>query len=814
MTPHPNRAGTRRPHDTYGDRPAGPAELRARAWAAVVDRDGGPVTARQLAEDARITRGAAAAFLAEWVAAGLVDRGQPPAGRLRRLRRPAHRPAAGRRARRRRPRLVGPAAAAERQAAGVPRPHRRPLHPAPTRWCRDGHRGWEPRATTDPARIRRAWSTRPYGVGVACGPSGLLVVDLDRPKPDQEPPAAWAIDGVTDGSDVLAVLAERAGQPFPADTYTVHTGRGGTHLYFARPAGVRLGNSAGERGGLGWLVDTRGIGGYVVAAGSTVDGRPYTVGADREPAPLPELARRPAHPAGPRAGRPAGEHARGRSAPGLPRRRRWPARPPRVAADRRGRPQPRAVRGRGVPRAARSRRCPAGRAGHRRTRAAAATAGLATGRDRRHHPLRTPQGCPPTTPARPGRRMTAAHATPAPVDAAALLDDVRAALTRFVILPSDATTDAVVLWIAATHAQPAWAHAPRLVDPGAGEAVRQVPAAGRDRGDLPRPAHHRQRLRRRGLPGDRHRRPAHAAGGRGRHHLRQPGSRPRPTRTCAGCSTPATSATGPRSATTPQHPAVEHIPTFAMAALAGIGHMPDTIEDRAVIVRMRRRATRRARRPVPAPPRPARPDRAGRRAADLAAGARRPARRRHAAHAGRGPGRRHLGTAGRGRRPGRRPLAGPRPHRGRAADRRARRRRRRRSPPPPPCWPTAGARSVTPRRCRPKSCSTGCGTTPKRPGASTARPGSPPAGSASCSPSTASARPTSASPTAPSARASPASTSPTPGPATARPAGPGRPDGADATRPNRPNLIRPAQRGTGRRPGTGRPVPPTQPVPP
>src|ERR1044072_1116505 len=35
---------------------------------------------------------------------------------------------------------------------------------------------------------------------------------------------------------------------------------------------------------------------------------------------------------------------------------------------------------------------------------------------------------------------------------------------------------------------------------------------------------------------------------------------------------------------------VESIPTFAMAALAGIGAMPDTIEDRAVIVRMRRRA--------------------------------------------------------------------------------------------------------------------------------------------------------------------------------------------------------------------------------
>jgi hypothetical protein len=286
MTPHPNPASSRQPHDTDSHRPAGPAELRSRAWAAVVDRDGGPINARQLAEDAGITRGAAAAFLAEWVAAGLVDRGRPPAGRYA----PYTVPHTARL-------LAAALAAAARGWSVLPlRPNgKRPAFPDHTAdrctrtdpWCREGHRGWEPRATTDPARIHRAWSTRPYGVGVACGPSGLLVVDLDKPKPDQQPPAAWAIDGVTDGSDVLAVLAEQGGQPFPADTYTVHTGRGGTHLYFRRPDGVRLGNSAGERGGLGWLVDTRGIGGYVVAAGSTVDGRPYTIGADREPAPLP-----------------------------------------------------------------------------------------------------------------------------------------------------------------------------------------------------------------------------------------------------------------------------------------------------------------------------------------------------------------------------------------------------------------------------------------------------------------------------------------------------------------------------------------------
>jgi hypothetical protein len=144
---------------------------------------------------------------------------------------------------------------------------------------------WERRATTDPARIRAAWSASAYGIGVACGPSRLCVVDLDRPKPGEEPPGEWRIDGVHDGSDVLAVLAERAGQPYPGDTYAVRTASGGLHLYFTRPAGTELRNTAGA---LGWLVDTRAAGGYVVATGSTVDGHPYEVVADRPPAPLPD----------------------------------------------------------------------------------------------------------------------------------------------------------------------------------------------------------------------------------------------------------------------------------------------------------------------------------------------------------------------------------------------------------------------------------------------------------------------------------------------------------------------------------------------
>jgi hypothetical protein len=151
--------------------------------------------------------------------------------------------------------------------------------------CQAGHQGWETRATTDPNRIRRAWATQPFNVGIACGPSGLVVIDLDVLKPDHGPPPPdWQLPGVLAGDDVLTVLAERAAARPPFDTYTVRTGSGGRHLYFTAPPGVQLRNTIG---GLGWLVDTRASGGYVVATGSTVNGGPYVVEHDTSPAPLP-----------------------------------------------------------------------------------------------------------------------------------------------------------------------------------------------------------------------------------------------------------------------------------------------------------------------------------------------------------------------------------------------------------------------------------------------------------------------------------------------------------------------------------------------
>ena len=168
--------------------------------------------------------------------------------------------------------------------------------------CREHHTGWEPRATIDPDRIRRAWQHGRYGVGIATGPSGLVVIDLDVPKPGAELPEEWREPGIVDGHDVLAAICEQAGQPLPLDTYTVTTPSGGTHLYYRHPAGEQLRNTTGgTTGSLGPLIDSRAHGGYVVAAGTPLPDGTYKVVHDVDPAPLPgwlteRLAPRPLPP--------------------------------------------------------------------------------------------------------------------------------------------------------------------------------------------------------------------------------------------------------------------------------------------------------------------------------------------------------------------------------------------------------------------------------------------------------------------------------------------------------------------------------------
>ncbi|MFF3334180.1 bifunctional DNA primase/polymerase [Streptomyces sp. NPDC002888] len=142
--------------------------------------------------------------------------------------------------------------------------------------CTNGHLKWEQRATTDTDRIRATWSRGPFNVGIATGPSGLLVVDLDVPKGKGSSDAPG-------GAATFRALCERAGHAVPA-TYRTRTASGGEHLYFAAPDGVRLTNTAGT---IAELVDTRAWGGYVVAAGSLTPAGRYEALCGPETARVP-----------------------------------------------------------------------------------------------------------------------------------------------------------------------------------------------------------------------------------------------------------------------------------------------------------------------------------------------------------------------------------------------------------------------------------------------------------------------------------------------------------------------------------------------
>jgi hypothetical protein len=138
---------------------------------------------------------------------------------------------------------------------------------------------WQDHATANPDRVRAWWARAAYNIGVSCGPSGLVVIDLDTPRtgrPGDSPTAE-------SGTDALAALCGQHGQPYPLPTYAVDTPSGGCHLYYAAPSG-RIRNSAGR---LGPLIDVRASGGYVIGTGSRIGGRAYTARDERTPVPLP-----------------------------------------------------------------------------------------------------------------------------------------------------------------------------------------------------------------------------------------------------------------------------------------------------------------------------------------------------------------------------------------------------------------------------------------------------------------------------------------------------------------------------------------------
>lgn len=176
------------------------------------------------------------------------------------------------------------------------------------------------------------------------------------------------------------------------------------------------------------------------------------------------------------------------------------------------------------------------------------------------------------------------------LDGAELLDKVRDALTKYVIFPNPHCAVAVTLWAAATHGLPAWQHATRLAilspqkrcgksrlmdivaavsfsplmcsdtSPAAvfrsiGDDDNSTPTLFVDEADVmfgtKRAAEQNDDLR--GL-------------------FNSGWQRGRPTRRCVG----------------PQQTPTD-FNTFAMAALAAINSLPDTIADRAVVISLKRR---------------------------------------------------------------------------------------------------------------------------------------------------------------------------------------------------------------------------------
>lgn len=177
-----------------------------------------------------------------------------------------------------------------------------------------------------------------------------------------------------------------------------------------------------------------------------------------------------------------------------------------------------------------------------------------------------------------------------PVDGAALLDEIRAAYTSYVIFPSPEAADAVTLYTAATHAQAAWEHATRLVIKSplkrCGKTRLQEVARELVHQALPTTNISPAALARSITEDD----PPtlildEADSVWGKKEQRSEGAED-----LRGILNSGHSRGWPYVRWDPAARKRELCPTFAMAIIGGIGDMPDTIEDRAVVIAMRRRA--------------------------------------------------------------------------------------------------------------------------------------------------------------------------------------------------------------------------------
>ncbi len=138
---------------------------------------------------------------------------------------------------------------------------------------------WGLQATTDPKQIRAWWAGgyKTRNIGLACKPSGLVVVDLDVKN---------GIDGMGTWANIRANLG------FADDTLTSQTPSGGKHLFF-RANGAAIGSPQGVAPGIDIKADGADNGGYVLLPPSVLaDGKTYTwlkSPLEHKPAEIPQV---------------------------------------------------------------------------------------------------------------------------------------------------------------------------------------------------------------------------------------------------------------------------------------------------------------------------------------------------------------------------------------------------------------------------------------------------------------------------------------------------------------------------------------------
>lgn len=130
--------------------------------------------------------------------------------------------------------------------------------------------GWQQEATNDPETVRKLWTGRtgnmlPYNIGIATGrklPSGkyLAVLDIDVKNGKGGDKSLAALDAIHEDRQ---------------ETLESKTSSTGAHLFYETAEPLRNSVEAIAKG-----IDVRGVGGYVVAPGSTRNGVTYTIVRD------------------------------------------------------------------------------------------------------------------------------------------------------------------------------------------------------------------------------------------------------------------------------------------------------------------------------------------------------------------------------------------------------------------------------------------------------------------------------------------------------------------------------------------------------